>query len=99
MKNEYTIKFNWDDEAKVWIAISNDIIGLILESESVEKLMNRVKLAAPELIELITTPDAKDGITRSQNLTPYYEILQAAFTDFVTIKSAYYENIQRTQIE
>ena len=36
----------------------------------------------------ITIPDAKDGITRSQNLTPYYETLQAAFTDFATIKSA-----------
>ena len=47
----------------------------------------------------ITIPDAKDGITRSQNLTPYYETLQAAFSDFATIKSAYYENIQRTQIE
>ena len=56
MKNEYTVRFNWDDEAKVWIATSNDIIGLILESESVEKLMNRVKLAAPELIELNHLP-------------------------------------------
>ena len=56
MKNEYTIKFNWDDEAKVWIATSNDIIGLILESETVENLMNRVKLAAPELIELNHLP-------------------------------------------
>ena len=43
MKNEYTVKFEWDDEAKVWIATSNDIIGLILESETVENLMNRVK--------------------------------------------------------
>ena len=47
----------------------------------------------------ITVPDAKTNITRSANLTPYYETLQAAFTDFATIKSAYYENIQRTQIE
>ena len=56
MKNEYTVNFDWDNEAKVWIATSNDIIGLILESESVEKLMNRVKLAAPELIELNHLP-------------------------------------------
>lgn len=56
MEKKYTIKFSWDDEAKVWIATSDDIIGLILESESVEKLMNRVKLAAPELIELNNLP-------------------------------------------
>ena len=47
----------------------------------------------------ITVPDAKTGITREQNFTPYYETLKAAFSDFATIKSAYYENIQRTQID
>ena len=47
----------------------------------------------------ITIPDAKSGITRAQNFTPYYETLQAAFEDFATIKGAYYENIQRTQID
>ena len=56
MKNEYTVNFDWDNEAKVWISTSNDIIGLIVESESVEKLMNRVKIAAPELIELNHLP-------------------------------------------
>lgn len=56
MKKEYIVKFDWDDEAKVWIATSNDIIGLILESESLEKLMKRVKLAAPELIDLNHLP-------------------------------------------
>ena len=56
MQNVYTVKFIWDDEAKVWIATSDDIIGLILESETVENLMNRVKLAAPELIELNHLP-------------------------------------------
>ena len=47
----------------------------------------------------ITIPDAKSGITRAQNFTPYYETLNAAFSDFATIKGAYYENIQRTQID
>ena len=47
----------------------------------------------------ITITDAKNGITRVQNFTPYYETLNAAFSDFATIKDAYYENIQRTQIE
>ena len=56
MKKEYIVKFDWDDEAKVWVATSNDIIGLILESESLEKLMKRVKLAAPELIDLNHLP-------------------------------------------
>ena len=48
----YTVLFTWDEEARVWIATSPDIIGLVLESESLDKLMDRVKDAAPELIEL-----------------------------------------------
>ena len=48
--------------------------------------------------QTITVPDAKENITRAANLTPYYETLQAAFTDFATIKSAYYENIDRREI-
>lgn len=48
---EYVVNFEWDDEAKVWIATSDDIDGLVLESESLDHLMQRVRIAAPELIE------------------------------------------------
>lgn len=48
----YTVRFTWDDEAKVWTATSNDVPGLVLESESFDALVDRVKLAAPELLEL-----------------------------------------------
>jgi predicted RNase H-like HicB family nuclease len=49
---EYTIFLNWDDEARIWFTTSDDIPGLILGSDSVESLIERVKLAAPELLEL-----------------------------------------------
>jgi predicted RNase H-like HicB family nuclease len=52
MGNEYTIFLAWDGEAGVWFCTSEDIPGLILESNSVEALMERVKLAAPELLEM-----------------------------------------------
>ena len=48
----YNIQLAWDNEAKVWIATSEDIPGLILENESADKLIRRVILAAPEIIEL-----------------------------------------------
>lgn len=48
---EYVVNFEWDDEAKVWIATSDDIDGLVLESESLDHLMQRIRIAAPELIE------------------------------------------------
>ena len=49
--SEYTVQLFWDDEAEVWIAI-NDEIPLALESDSLDKLIERVKLAAPEIIEM-----------------------------------------------
>lgn len=48
----YDIQLVWDDEAKVRMATSEDIPGLILEDESADKLIQRVILAAPEIIEL-----------------------------------------------
>jgi predicted RNase H-like HicB family nuclease len=50
--NEYTVLLTWDNEARVWIAESDDIPGLILESESMDALIERVKNAGPELLEL-----------------------------------------------
>lgn len=49
---EYIIKFIWDDEASVWIATSNDIPGLVLESGSFDALLERTCYAVPELLAL-----------------------------------------------
>lgn len=48
----YRINFQWDDEAAVWIATSQDVPGLVLESGSFDALLERVKYAVPELIDL-----------------------------------------------
>lgn len=47
---EYTIKMFWDEEASVWVATSEDIPGLVLESGSFDALIERVKVAAPEML-------------------------------------------------
>ncbi|MDR3201183.1 MAG: DUF1902 domain-containing protein [Spirochaetales bacterium] len=49
---EYKISLTWDEEARVWIAESDDIPGLILESGSLDVLIERVRYAAPDLLEL-----------------------------------------------
>lgn len=41
----------WDDEAGVWVATSDDIPGLVTEAASLDDLLNRVLLVAPELLE------------------------------------------------
>lgn len=49
---DYRIQLVWDDEASVWIATSKDVPGLVLESGSLIKLLNRVRIAVPEMLEL-----------------------------------------------
>lgn len=54
---EYIVNLNWDSEASVWIATSEDIPGLVLESGSFDALLERVRFAVPELLELNRTRD------------------------------------------
>jgi hypothetical protein len=49
---EYIINLLWDNEAAVWIATSQDIPGLVLESGSLDALIERIRFATPELLDL-----------------------------------------------
>lgn len=49
---EYIIDFAWDEDAGVWIATSNDIPGLVLESGSFDALLERTRIAVPDLLSL-----------------------------------------------
>ena len=49
---EYIIHLVWDSEANVWIATSDDIPGLVMESGSFDALLERVRFAVPELLTL-----------------------------------------------
>lgn len=51
---EYTVNFIWDSDANVWIATSDDIPGLVLESGSFNALLERTRIAVPELLEINT---------------------------------------------
>ena len=46
------VRLVWDNEANVWITESSDIPGLFLESPSFDTLIERVRRAAPEMLEL-----------------------------------------------
>ncbi|MEI7604278.1 MAG: DUF1902 domain-containing protein [bacterium] len=49
---EYRITAVWDEEASVWTASSDDVIGLCLESESLDDLIKEAKVIIPELLSL-----------------------------------------------
>ena len=48
---EYVINLFWDEEAFVWVA-ENEDIPIILESGSLDLLIERVRIATPELLQL-----------------------------------------------
>ena len=54
----YSVCLTWDEDAHVWVATSDDIIGLVMESGSVDALIERVKYTVPELLELNGQPAA-----------------------------------------
>lgn len=49
---KYVIHLVWDNDADVWVATSDDIPGLVLESGSFDALLERIRFAVPELLEL-----------------------------------------------
>lgn len=49
---EYVVNFTWNSEASVWIATSDDVPGLVLESGSFDTLIKRTRFAIPELLAL-----------------------------------------------
>jgi len=49
------VDLKWDEEAYVWLASSADVPGLALESGSLDALMERVKIAIPDLLDLKDT--------------------------------------------
>lgn len=52
----YIVTLLWDTEASVWVATSEDIKGLVLESGSLDVLIKKIRLAVPELLKLNNQP-------------------------------------------
>jgi len=51
-KDAYVVHATWDDEAKVWVAQSEDVPGLVTEAENLDALMEKLRVMVPELLEL-----------------------------------------------
>lgn len=48
----YHVEARWDSEARVWVAESEDVPGLVAEAESPNALAEKLRLLVPELLEL-----------------------------------------------
>jgi predicted RNase H-like HicB family nuclease len=48
----YEIRAQWDGEAGVWVAESDDVPGLVAEADSPNVLVQKLRTLIPELLEL-----------------------------------------------
>ena len=55
------ITAEWDPEASVWVATSEDIAGFVMEDETLERLAQRVPDVLQDLLELSATPLPDDA--------------------------------------
>ena len=64
MQNPKPLQINafWDEEAKVWVASSDDVRGLATEAETMEALIQKLNVMVPELLDA-NDPDDRDEIS------------------------------------
>jgi predicted RNase H-like HicB family nuclease len=48
----YEVRAQWDSEAGVWVAESEDVPGLVAEADSPNVLVQKLRTLIPELLEL-----------------------------------------------
>lgn len=51
LKKPLFVRAEWDEEARVWVATSDDVPGLATEADTLEELIEKLKIIIPELLE------------------------------------------------
>lgn len=62
MTQRFVVTAEWDDEARVWVATSDDIPGLVTEAATLDDLFGRVVQVAPELLDDNGVPREAGGM-------------------------------------
>jgi hypothetical protein len=63
MDRSVTIKAQWDNEANVWVATSDDVHGLVVEADTWPAMIEEVRLVLPDLLELLEQPAERVSLT------------------------------------
>jgi predicted RNase H-like HicB family nuclease len=56
MPTEIAVNAVWDADANVWVATSDDVPGLATEADTIEHLLERLRVMIPELLALNGRP-------------------------------------------
>lgn len=58
----YEVRANWDPDARVWWAESDDVPGLVAETRTHDEMVAELRLLIPELLELNLPNRPREGI-------------------------------------
>lgn len=58
MQKALLVRAKWDEEAQVWVATSENVLGLATEADAVEALCAKLDLMVPELLSANGYPDS-----------------------------------------
>jgi len=62
MSRKFTIRADWDDDAKVWVATSDEVLGLATEADTIPHLVEKLERILPELLVENGQLDATNGL-------------------------------------
>ena len=68
---ELIIRADWDEEARVWVATSQDLPGLSIEADTIEALRDKLSGAVRDLLEL-------NGLSPEDGRAPRVELVAHA---------------------
>jgi predicted RNase H-like HicB family nuclease len=74
----FFVRAEWDEEASVWVATSDDVPGLATEEATMEALIEKLKVIIPELLE--ANGILVDHEVPFEIMTRRFEIAQSAGT-------------------
>jgi predicted RNase H-like HicB family nuclease len=63
MTDNLDVRAFWDEEAQVWVATSEDVPGLVTEADTMERLVEKLKVLIPELLEANEAGDGGEAVS------------------------------------
>jgi predicted RNase H-like HicB family nuclease len=61
--DNFNVRAFWDKEARVWVATSEEVPGLVTEADTIEKLVEKLKVLIPELLEANEVGEGEEQVS------------------------------------
>jgi predicted RNase H-like HicB family nuclease len=61
----YAVRCTWDPEAEVWVAESDDVPGLATGADTLDALVDKLKVVIPELLEANNLLSSDRGLPKA----------------------------------